>query len=173
MRIIALTTFNPTIPTWDCVSRRVHKISQKIPRKDLKKEMREEFELINVTISLARQGKTKTTVKLQQANQFSVQSCKACHVTEFVPAHLGRREEILPCCVLKHLWNKNNLGLFHFKLVKEKNNFSTCFHENVNNETLTFLYFVKQLILLYSTSGAEHFSSWYFITSLAAALQNY
>ena len=43
------------------------------------KEMNEEFELITVTISLA--AKTKTTVDLPQANQLSVQSCKACHVT--------------------------------------------------------------------------------------------
>ena len=48
-----LTIFNPTIPTWDCVSLRVHRTSQKIPRKDLQKEMNEEFELITETISLA------------------------------------------------------------------------------------------------------------------------
>ena len=48
-----LTIFNPTIPTRDCVSLRVHRTSQKIRRKDLQKEMNEEFELITVTISLS------------------------------------------------------------------------------------------------------------------------
>ena len=45
MSINALTYFNPTIPTWDCVSLRGHKTSQKIPQKDLQTEMNEEFEL--------------------------------------------------------------------------------------------------------------------------------
>ena len=67
MRIIALTTFNSTIPTRDCVSLRVYKTS-KIPQKDLKKEMREEFELINVTISLA--------AKLQNENNCQIATGK-------------------------------------------------------------------------------------------------
>ena len=33
---------NPMIPTWDCVSLRVHRASQKIPRKDRQKEMNKE-----------------------------------------------------------------------------------------------------------------------------------
>ena len=45
MSINALTYFNPTIPTWDCVSLRGHKTSQKIPQKYLQTEMNEEFEL--------------------------------------------------------------------------------------------------------------------------------
>ena len=45
-RFNELTIFHPTIPTWDCVSSRVHRTSQKIPRKRLQKEMNEEFELI-------------------------------------------------------------------------------------------------------------------------------
>ena len=53
VRFNELTIFNPTIPTEDCVSLRVHRTSQKIPWKDLQKEMNEEFELITVTISLA------------------------------------------------------------------------------------------------------------------------
>ena len=51
MRFNELTIFNPTIPTWDCGSSRVHRTSQTIPRKDPQKEMNEEFELITVTIS--------------------------------------------------------------------------------------------------------------------------
>ena len=51
MRFNELTIFNPTIPTLDCVSLRVYRTSQKIPRKDLQKEMNEEFELITVTIT--------------------------------------------------------------------------------------------------------------------------
>ena len=35
LQINPLTISNLTIPTWDCVSLRVHKTSQKIPRKDL------------------------------------------------------------------------------------------------------------------------------------------
>ena len=53
MRFKELTIFNPTIPTCDCVSLRVHRTSQKISRKDLQKEMNEEFELITVAISIA------------------------------------------------------------------------------------------------------------------------
>ena len=54
-------------------------------------------------------------------------ACKACLVTKFVPAHLGRREEILPYCPLKDLWNKTSFGMYLLPLVKEKNNFSPCF----------------------------------------------
>ena len=44
--------------------------------------MNEEVELITVTISLAATAMNeKTTVELSQANQLSVESCKACHVT--------------------------------------------------------------------------------------------
>ena len=57
MRFKELTIFNPTIPTCDCVSLRVHRTSQKISRKDLQKEMNEEFELITVIISLAATAK--------------------------------------------------------------------------------------------------------------------
>ena len=53
MRFNELTIFNPTIPTWDCVSLRVHRTSETIRRKDLQREMNEQFELITVTISLA------------------------------------------------------------------------------------------------------------------------
>ena len=51
MRFNELTIFNPTIPT--CVSLRDHRTSQMIPRKDLQKEVNDEFELITVKISLA------------------------------------------------------------------------------------------------------------------------
>ena len=59
MWINALTFFNPTISTWDCVTLSVHKTSQKIPRKDLQKEMNEEFELKTIKISLASTAKRK------------------------------------------------------------------------------------------------------------------
>ena len=41
-----------------------------------------------------------------------------------LPAHLGRSEEILPGCALKHLWNKTSFGMY---LLQEKNNFSPVF----------------------------------------------
>ena len=75
-----LTIFNPTIPTWDCVSLRVHRTSQKISRKDLQKEMNEEFELITVAISLAA-----TAINEKQLSnchrQTSFQWSHAKHVT--------------------------------------------------------------------------------------------
>ena len=43
--------------------------------------MNEEFELITVTISLAATAMNENNVELPQANQLSVESCKACHVT--------------------------------------------------------------------------------------------
>ena len=79
MRFNELTIFNPTIPTWDCVSLRVHRTSQTIPRKDLQKEMNEEFELITVTISLAATAKRKQLSNCHR--QTSFQCSHAKHVT--------------------------------------------------------------------------------------------
>ena len=45
--------FPPLVDIYRHPLLRVHRTSQKIPRKDLQKEMNEEFELITVTISLA------------------------------------------------------------------------------------------------------------------------
>ena len=109
MRFNELTIFHPTIPTWDCVSSRVHRTSQKIPRKDLQKEMNEEFELITVTISLAATAKRKQLSNCHR--QTSFQCSHAKHVTS---RNLGRREEILPCCALTHLWNKTSCEMFDF-----------------------------------------------------------
>ena len=80
MRFTELTTFNPTIPTWDCVSLRVHRTSQKIARKDLQEEMNEEFEIIiTVTISLAATAKRKQLSNCHR--QTSFQCSHAKHVT--------------------------------------------------------------------------------------------
>ena len=117
MRFNELTIFKPTIPTWDCVSLRVHRTSQTIPRKDLQKEMNEKFELITVTISLAATAmneNNRRTATGKPAFSWVMQSMSR-HVIlprAFV-GHLGRREEILPSCALKHLWNKTSFGLFH------------------------------------------------------------
>ena len=56
-----------------------------------------------------------------------------------LPAHLGRREETLPCCALKHLWNKTSFGMYLLQLVKEKNNFSPCF---CSRDAVHFFYFI-------------------------------
>ena len=123
-RFNELTIFNPTIPTWDCVSLRVHRTSQKVPRKDLQKEMNEEFELITVTISLAATAMNQNscrTVTGKPAFSAVMQSMSS-HVilpSAFGKAgrnksHNGSWEEIIPRRALKHLWNKISSGLFHF-----------------------------------------------------------
>ena len=62
-RFNELTIFNPTLPTWDCVSLRVHRTSPKISRKDLQKKMNEELELFTVTISLAATAMNETNCR--------------------------------------------------------------------------------------------------------------
>ena len=76
MRFNELTIFNPTIPTWDCVSLRVHRTSQKISQKDLQKEMNEEFELITVTISLAATAKRKQLSNCHRQTSFQCSHAK-------------------------------------------------------------------------------------------------
>ena len=83
MRFNELTIFNPKIPTYDCVSLRVHRTSQKIPRKDLQKEMNEKFELITVTISHFATAKGK-----QLSN---------CHRQTSAVMQSMLRHVILPC----------------------------------------------------------------------------
>ena len=63
----------------ETVSLRVHRTSQKIPRKDLQKEMNEEVELITVTISLAGTAKRKELSNCHR--QTSFQYSQAKHVT--------------------------------------------------------------------------------------------
>ena len=58
---------------------RVHTTSQKIPRKDLQKEMNKEFELITVTISLAATAKRKQLSNCHSKPAFSAVIAK--HVT--------------------------------------------------------------------------------------------
>ena len=79
MRLNELTIFNPTIPTWDCVSLRVRRTYQKIPRNDLQKEMNEAFELITVIISLAATAKRKQLSNCHR--QTSSQCSHARYVT--------------------------------------------------------------------------------------------
>ena len=123
-RFNELTIFNPTIPTWDCVSLRVHRTSQKIPRKDLQKEMNEEFELITVKISLAATAMNQNNCRTATGKPaFSaVMQSMSRHV--ILPSafgkeprnksHNGSWEEIIRRRALKHLWNKISFGLFHF-----------------------------------------------------------
>ena len=107
MRFNELTIFNPTIPTWDCVSLRVHRTSQKIPRKDLQKEMNEEFELITVTISLA-------------ATAMNQNSCRTATGKPAFTAVMQSmsRHVILPSAFGKEGRKKSTGDLFRVKFVK-------------------------------------------------------
>ena len=89
---------NPMIPTWDCVSLRVHRASQKIPRKDPQKEMNEEFELITVKISLAATGKRKQLSNCHRQTNFQCSHAK--HVTSRNSAPIRPAT----CLRLKSLW---------------------------------------------------------------------
>ena len=63
-------------PTRDGVSLRVHRNSQKIPRKDLQKERNKEFELITVTISLAATAKRKQLSNCHRQTSFQCSHAK-------------------------------------------------------------------------------------------------
>ena len=86
--------------------------SQKIPRKDLQKEMNEEFELITVTISLAATAMKGNNCRTATGKPtFSaVMQNTSRHV--ILPRAFGKEEEILPSCAQKQLRNKTSFGLY-------------------------------------------------------------
>ena len=65
--------------------------------------MNEEFELITVTISLAETGMNENNCRTATAKPAFSAVMQSMSRHAILPAQLGRREEILPRCALKHL----------------------------------------------------------------------
>ena len=129
MRFNELTIFNPTIPTWDCVSLRVHRTSETIRRKDLQREMNEQFELITVTISLAaaEMNENNCRTAIGKPAFSGVMQSMSRHV--ILPRTFGKkgRNSSMLCAKTFMNSNKTSFGMYLLQLVKEKNNFFPCF----------------------------------------------